>query len=167
MAADVGQASACAGLQSRWRDSYERCGRRAKAPPQAEACPTWTGGPTPARKCEVIPAPALSTRCHSSLALTIAILKRVILNTISLIQEPLMLQNRIARCSAWSVCVLVLTLGAPALLHSQVLSGVISGTVTDATQTVVPNAPVTVVNADTGVTQWRGATNESGVYRAH
>src|SRR5881392_1346590 len=26
MAADVGQASACAGLQSRWRDSYERCG---------------------------------------------------------------------------------------------------------------------------------------------
>src|SRR5947209_12346781 len=61
MAADVGQASACAGLQSRWRDSYERCGRRAKAPPQAEACPTWTGGPTLARKCEVIPAPALST----------------------------------------------------------------------------------------------------------
>src|SRR2546427_5728463 len=60
MAADVGQASACAGLQSRWRDPYERCGRRAKAPPQAEACPTWTGGPTLARKCEVIPGPALS-----------------------------------------------------------------------------------------------------------
>src|SRR5438093_1509532 len=58
MAADVGRASACAGLQSRWRDSYERCGRRAKAP-QAEACPTWTGDPTLARKCEVIPAPAL------------------------------------------------------------------------------------------------------------
>ena len=102
----AGQASACAGLQSRWRDSYERCGRRAKAPPQAEACPhsgkpqnggelelcrgrhrdvnrrvgqpkglphkssrrpknsklssTWTGGHTLARKCEVIPAPALS-----------------------------------------------------------------------------------------------------------
>src|SRR5438034_7825294 len=33
----------------------------AKAPPQAEACPTWTGGPTLAQKCEVIPAPALST----------------------------------------------------------------------------------------------------------
>src|SRR5437899_3491750 len=28
----------------------------------AEACPTWTGGPTLARKCEVIPAPALSGR---------------------------------------------------------------------------------------------------------
>src|SRR5213596_2678028 len=38
----------------------ERCSRRAKAPPQAEACPTWTGGPTLARKCEVIPAPAHS-----------------------------------------------------------------------------------------------------------
>src|SRR5207249_2688181 len=66
MAADVGQASACAGLQSRWRDSYERCGRRAKAPPQAEAwlkpAPHGLAGPTLARKCEVIPAPALSTR---------------------------------------------------------------------------------------------------------
>src|SRR5437773_3265333 len=28
----------------------------------AEACPTWTGGPTLARKCEVIPAPALRCR---------------------------------------------------------------------------------------------------------
>src|SRR3989442_12574238 len=43
MAADVGQASACAGLQSRWRDSYERCGRRAKAPPQAEASTPRSG----------------------------------------------------------------------------------------------------------------------------
>src|SRR3989442_8806622 len=49
--------STCAGLQSRWRDSYERCGRRAKAPPQAEARPPWTGRPPLAlpRKCEVIP----------------------------------------------------------------------------------------------------------------
>src|SRR3989442_11713357 len=58
MPADVGRATACAGLKSRWRDSYDRRGRRAKAPPQAEACPTWTGGPTLARKCDVIPAPA-------------------------------------------------------------------------------------------------------------
>lgn len=71
-----------------------------------------------------------------------------------------MLQDRVVRCSLLSACVFVLA------LHSQVLTGVISGTVTDATQAVVPNAPVTVVNADTGVTQWRGATNESGVYRA-
>src|SRR5690349_10449928 len=62
--------------------------------------------------------------------------------------------------------IVAIALGATALLHSQVLTGVISGTVTDSTQAVVPNAPVTVVNADTGVTQWRGATNESGVYRA-
>jgi len=30
----------------------------------------------------------------------------------------------------------------------------------------VQNAPVTILNADTGVTVWRGNTNESGVYRA-
>ncbi len=71
-----------------------------------------------------------------------------------------MLQDRVVRCSLLSAGVFVLA------LHSQVLTGVISGTVTDATQAVVPNAPVTVVNADTGVTQWHGATNESGVYRA-
>jgi len=52
------------------------------------------------------------------------------------------------------------------LLLSQVLTGTISGTVTDATQAVVPNAAVTIVNADTDVTVWRGATNESSVYRA-
>src|SRR5215831_1269761 len=45
-------------------------------------------------------------------------------------------------------------------------SGVISGTVTDSTQAVIPNAQVTIVNADTGVIVWRGTTNESGVYRA-
>ena len=45
-------------------------------------------------------------------------------------------------------------------------SGVISGTVTDSTQAVVPNAQVTIVNVDTSVTVWRGVTNESGVYRA-
>src|SRR2546422_4533711 len=70
MAADVGQTSACAGLQSRSIDSYERYGRRAKAPPQAEACPTWTGGPTLARKCEVIPAPALSHKLAPDAVLT-------------------------------------------------------------------------------------------------
>ena len=37
-------------------------------------------------------------------------------------------------------------------------SGVISGTITDSSQAVIPNAQVTIVNADTGVTVWRGAT---------
>jgi Carboxypeptidase regulatory-like domain/TonB-dependent Receptor Plug Domain len=45
-------------------------------------------------------------------------------------------------------------------------SGVISGTVTDPTQAVIPNAQVVIVNAETSVTVWRGVTNESGVYRA-
>jgi len=64
--------------------------------------------------------------------------------------------NRVVYCSLLSVC----------LLLSQVLTGTISGTVTDASQAVVQNAPVTILNADTGVTVWRGTTNESGVYRA-
>jgi outer membrane receptor protein involved in Fe transport len=45
-------------------------------------------------------------------------------------------------------------------------TGVISGIVTDTSHASVPNANVTIVNADTGVTVWRGQTNESGVYRA-
>ena len=48
----------------------------------------------------------------------------------------------------------------------QVLNGTISGTVTDSTEAVVPSAAVTITNADTGVTVWRGASNESGLYRA-
>jgi hypothetical protein len=54
----------------------------------------------------------------------------------------------------------------PFLAFSQNVTGVISGTVTDSTQAVVPNAAVTIVNADKGVTVWRGVTNASGVYRA-
>src|ERR1700732_724337 len=48
----------------------------------------------------------------------------------------------------------------------QVLTGTISGTVTDSTDAVVPSAAVTIVNADTGVTLWRGMSNESGLSRA-
>jgi outer membrane receptor protein involved in Fe transport len=45
-------------------------------------------------------------------------------------------------------------------------TAVISGTVTDTTDAVVPGATVTIVNADTRATVWRGDTNGSGVYRA-
>jgi hypothetical protein len=45
-------------------------------------------------------------------------------------------------------------------------TAVISGTVSDSTDAVVPNAAVTIVNADTRVTVWRGVSNGSGVYRA-
>src|SRR5438552_534623 len=48
----------------------------------------------------------------------------------------------------------------------QVLTATISGTVTDASDAVVPAAAVAIVNADTGVTVWHGVTNESGLYRA-
>ena len=48
----------------------------------------------------------------------------------------------------------------------QVLTGTVSGTVTDSTEAVVPRAAVTIINADTGVTLWRGMSNESGLYRA-
>jgi hypothetical protein len=48
----------------------------------------------------------------------------------------------------------------------QVLTGMISGTVTDSSDAIVPNAAVSIVNADTGVTVWHGVTNESGLYRA-
>jgi Carboxypeptidase regulatory-like domain/TonB dependent receptor-like, beta-barrel/TonB-dependent Receptor Plug Domain len=51
-------------------------------------------------------------------------------------------------------------------LFGQVLTGMISGTVSDSSGAVVPSAMVTIVNADTGVTVFQGATNESGLYRA-
>src|ERR1700682_1451172 len=50
--------------------------------------------------------------------------------------------------------------------YGQVLTGTISGVVTDASDAVVPNAAVTINNADTHVTVWRGVTNDSGLYRA-
>ncbi len=58
-----------------------------------------------------------------------------------------------------TVCVVLLAM-------TQVLTGTISGTVTDPSAAIVPGASITIVNADTGVTAWRGTTNESGVYRA-
>jgi hypothetical protein len=64
--------------------------------------------------------------------------------------------NRVVFCSLLSVCVLL----------SQVLTGTISGTVSDSSQAVIPNAAVTIVNADTGLTAWHGVTNGSGLYRA-
>lgn len=60
---------------------------------------------------------------------------------------------------------LAILLCLPAGLFGQ-NSSAISGTVTEPTQAVVPNASITIVNAEAGVTVWRGVTNESGVYRA-
>lgn len=57
-------------------------------------------------------------------------------------------------------------LAIPLFLAGQVLTGVISGIVTDPTKAVVPGATVTIANSDTGVVSWTGSTNQSGVYRA-
>ncbi|MBL8228281.1 MAG: TonB-dependent receptor [Bryobacterales bacterium] len=51
-------------------------------------------------------------------------------------------------------------------LVSQDINGAISGTVTDSSGAVVPNASVTVVNTATSVVAYRGSTNESGNYSA-
>jgi len=50
-------------------------------------------------------------------------------------------------------------------VFGQVLTGVISGTITDPSGAIIPGAAVTIVNEGTGVTAWRGPTNESGIYR--
>src|SRR5712692_3186324 len=64
-----------------------------------------------------------------------------------------------------SLVLLALTILAGSAF-GQILTGTISGTVTDSSEAIVPNAAVTIVSADTGVTVWRGVTNDSGVYRA-
>ncbi|MGH9666559.1 MAG: carboxypeptidase regulatory-like domain-containing protein, partial [Bryobacteraceae bacterium] len=75
------------------------------------------------------------------------------------------MQNRFSFCrNYFSAIAFVLLVAAPATVLAQ--NGVISGTVTDSTQAVIPNASVAIVNADTAVTVWRGATNGSGLYRA-
>jgi hypothetical protein len=64
-------------------------------------------------------------------------------------------------CAAASVL-----LFGPGPAFSQSVTGIISGTVTDATKAPVAGADVIITNADTGVKAWNGKTNESGVYRA-
>lgn len=75
------------------------------------------------------------------------------------------MQIRKSSCIVRAALCAALVLGA-GVLRGQNPSGVISGTVSDSSQAVVPNANVTVLNTDTGVTAWRGTTNDSGVYRA-
>src|SRR5581483_909377 len=67
--------------------------------------------------------------------------------------------------NVFAVCSCVFVCGLSCVLFAQA-AGVISGTVSDTSQAVVPNAAVKVTNADTGVVAWHGVTNDSGVYRA-
>jgi hypothetical protein len=62
--------------------------------------------------------------------------------------------------------ILLLTLFLVCLGAYAQTTGQISGTVTDATKAPVQGATVTIVNADTGVTVFKGTTNTSGIYRA-
>jgi hypothetical protein len=61
-------------------------------------------------------------------------------------------------------CIFIGLLTVPA--WSQGVTGVVSGTVTDSSQSPVAGAAVTITNTETGVKAWTGKTNESGVYRA-
>ncbi len=60
---------------------------------------------------------------------------------------------------------LIVFLLVSAFLHAQVVGGTISGTVTDSTGAVIPNAVVVVHNQDTG-TQRTLTTNSAGAYSA-
>ena len=61
---------------------------------------------------------------------------------------------------------LALILCLAAASWAQDINASLSGTVTDSSGAVVPNASVQIVNANTGVVGYRGATNASGVYTA-
>ncbi|WP_263381524.1 TonB-dependent receptor [Granulicella arctica] len=73
--------------------------------------------------------------------------------------------NRQASMLRWSAAVaLLLTLLIPsAAAHAQVLYGSITGTVADASNAVVPNAPVTVTNQTTNESR-TATTNSNGEY---
>lgn len=56
--------------------------------------------------------------------------------------------------------------GLGAISPAQELTATLSGSVFDTSGGVVPNAPVTVLNAATRVVAWQGRTSEAGVYAA-
>jgi len=72
-----------------------------------------------------------------------------------------------SKCSIWTR-VLYLSLSTmllvPSLLGQSLTTGDITGTVTDPSKAVLPNAPVILKSLDTGATQTT-ATNQQGVYR--
>jgi Carboxypeptidase regulatory-like domain/TonB-dependent Receptor Plug Domain len=72
--------------------------------------------------------------------------------------------NRLSlRCSLFLVVCLALT--SPVLLSAQVAGGTISGTITDASGSVIPKARIDIVNRATEVTR-TVTTNEDGIYTA-
>jgi hypothetical protein len=64
-----------------------------------------------------------------------------------------------------SACVLTTVLFAGSLT-AQDVTGVIAGVVSDSSGAVIQRAKVSIVNADTGVKAWQGATGDAGAYSA-
>jgi hypothetical protein len=62
--------------------------------------------------------------------------------------------------------VTVLLLCVCALVPAQEMNASVSGVVTDLTGAVVPNANITITNANTNVVAWRGRSGEAGLYQA-
>ena len=71
--------------------------------------------------------------------------------------------NRKQSCAAWVMCVAVFMLCAAMSLHAQLRSSTITGTVTDATGAVVPNAAIIVTETATNVS-YPSKTNGEGLY---
>lgn len=67
------------------------------------------------------------------------------------------------RARLWGLMAVVGFMLSPAILQAQALQG-ITGTVTDATGAVIPNAKVTATNTETGVVN-KATTNTSGTYQ--
>src|SRR6516162_9339284 len=74
-----------------------------------------------------------------------------------------------ARAKALLVCgavvTLLLSLGLPVPVHAQVAGATLSGTITDPSGAVIPNAQVAVRNSSTGVAR-TVVSNAGGVYVA-
>ncbi len=59
-----------------------------------------------------------------------------------------------------------LSFGLAAALLAQDINASLSGTITDPSGAVVPNASITIINANTSVVAYKGSSNASGVYSA-
>src|SRR5258708_37495798 len=63
------------------------------------------------------------------------------------------------------VLVFVVGLFVPVLTHAQVTGATLSGTVTDPSNSAVPNSNISIKNVDTGITR-DITTNDAGFYNA-
>ena len=80
-----------------------------------------------------------------------------------------MTKNSVGRKRKWSELAVLVgflsVMGFPVRLHAQVVGGTLSGTITDASGAVLPNAQVSIKNLGTGIVRTI-ATNAAGLYTA-